>query len=34
MIVQISANGKTISYRIAQLTGKILRLTPLGVACK
>jgi hypothetical protein len=28
-ILQISANGKTISYRIVQLTGKILRLTPL-----
>ena len=28
-ILQISANGRTISYRIAQLTGKILRLTLL-----
>jgi hypothetical protein len=29
MILQISANGESISYRIVQLTGKILRLTPL-----
>jgi hypothetical protein len=29
MILQISANGTTTSYRIAQLTGKILRLVPL-----
>jgi hypothetical protein len=29
MVLQISGNGKTISYRIAQLTGKILRLAPL-----
>lgn len=28
-ILQISADGKTTSYRIAQLTGKILRLAPL-----
>lgn len=28
-ILQISANGKSISYRIDQLTGKILRLAPL-----
>ena len=29
VILQISASGWTISYRIAQLTGTILRLTPL-----
>jgi len=29
MILQISANGKSTSYRIAQLTGKSLRLNPL-----
>lgn len=29
MILQISANGKSTSYRITQLTGKSLRLTPL-----
>jgi hypothetical protein len=29
MILQISANGKTTSYRIAQLSGQILRLTPM-----
>lgn len=29
-ILQISANGKTNSYRIVQLTGKILRLAPSG----
>jgi len=28
-MLQISADGKTISYRIANLSGKILRLTPL-----
>ena len=28
-IVQIIADGKTTSYRIAELSGKILRLTPL-----
>ena len=29
MILQISANGKSTSYRIVQLTGNSLRLTPL-----
>ena len=29
LILQISASGQSISYRIAQLTGKSLRLTPL-----
>jgi hypothetical protein len=29
MILQISANGQTTSYRIAHLTGKMLRLVPL-----
>jgi hypothetical protein len=29
MILRISADGKSISYRIVQLTRKILRLTPL-----
>ncbi|WP_396220814.1 hypothetical protein [Gemmatimonas sp.] len=29
MILQISANGKTTSYRIAHLTGRMLRLVPL-----
>jgi hypothetical protein len=28
-ILQISADGKTTSYRIAELSGKILRLMPL-----
>jgi hypothetical protein len=28
-ILQIIANGKTTSYRIVELSGKILRLTPL-----
>ena len=28
-VLQISANGITTSYRIAELSGKILRLTPL-----
>ncbi len=28
-ILQISANGKVTSYKIAELTGKILRFTPL-----
>ena len=28
-ILQIIANGNTTSYRIAELSGKILRLTPL-----
>ena len=29
LILQISASGKLTSYRISQLTGKSLRLTPL-----
>ena len=29
LILQISANGQTTSYRIAHLTGKMLRLVPL-----
>jgi hypothetical protein len=29
LMLQISANGKSTSYRIAELTGKILRFTPL-----
>ena len=32
LMLQISANGKSTSYRIAELTGKILRLTPIAVA--
>ncbi len=31
LILHISANGQSTSYKIAQLTGKILRLKPLEV---